>query len=217
MATRAIVIGARGPRRLPRAASRISRWLTVAALFATVTACGGTASNGSSSAASSAANASFDDLVGAGTQLLAHGNASGASQLFAQAVSKRPHDPVGYYDLGVAHAREGRVRQSLADYGGALKADPKYVPALYNLAIAFSHRRPKIAMYFLRRTIALKPDSPTALLHLGLLSYPDPKLRARALQDLKRAIVLEPSLEASIPPALRARVRATRLVKSSGG
>jgi hypothetical protein len=72
-------------------------------------------------------------------------------------------------------------------------------------------------MFFLRRAIELKPDSPTALLHLGLLSYPDPKLRADALQDLKRAIVLEPSLEASIPPELRARVLATHLAERSGG
>lgn len=216
MVTRAIVSGGRGLRRLPRAPSKIARWLAVAALLATLNACGG-ANNSASSAASSAANASFDDLVGAGTQLLAHGNAAAASQLFQQAVAKHPQDPVGYYDLGVAHAREGLVRQSFADYGGALKVDPKYVPALYNLGIAYAARRPRIAIYFLRRAIQLKPDSPTALLHLGLISYGYPKLRADALQDLKRAIVLEPSLAASIPPQLRARVRATRLSKSANG
>jgi tetratricopeptide (TPR) repeat protein len=103
--------------------------------------------------------------------------------------------------------------QSLADYGGALKADSKYVPALYNLGIAFSERRPRVAIFFLRRAAQLKPDSPTAFLQLGLIEIRYPKLRAQALQDLKRAIVLDPSLSAHIPPQLRARVRATHLRK----
>jgi tetratricopeptide (TPR) repeat protein len=183
-----------------------------------VAGCGGTSNVSATSAAS---HASFENLIGAGTQLLAHGNAAAAAQLFAQAVARQPHNPVGYYDLGVAHAKEGLRRQSLADYGGALKADPKYVPALYNLGIAFSTFRPRVAMFYLRRTIELKPDSPTALLHLGLIAYRSPKLRSDALQDLKRAIVLEPSLIGAIPSQLRARVRATHLVKrttpSTGG
>ena len=193
-----------------KARSRIAPWLVVAAVLATVTACGGASSNSATSAAS---HASFDDLVGAGTQLLTHGNAAAAAQLFQQAVAKQPHNPVGYYDLGVAHAKEGLRRRSLADYGGALQADPKYVPALYNLGIAFSDRRPRAAIFYLRRAIELKPDSPTALLHLGLIAYRHPKLRADALQNLKRAIVLEPSLIDTIPAQLRARVRATHVVK----
>ena len=212
MAARAIVIRAGGLRRLPRAASRIARWLAVAALLATVTACGGA---GDKSATSAASHASFDALVGAGTQLLAHGNAAAAAQLFQQAVAKQPHNPVGHYDLGVAHAKEGLRRQSLADYAGALQADPKYVPALYNLGIAFSDQRPRAAIFYLRRAIELKPDSPTALLHLGLIGYRYPRLRSAALQNLKRAIVLQPVLIDSIPAQLRARVRATHVVNKT--
>jgi tetratricopeptide (TPR) repeat protein len=210
MAARAIVIRAGGLRRLPTAPPRCTRWLVIAALLATVTACGGSSAN---SATSVASHASFDDLIGAGTQLLARGNAAGAAQLFEQAVKKQPDDPVGYYDLGVAQAKEGLRRQSLADYGGALKADSKYVPALYNLGIAFSERRPRVAIFFLRRAAQLKPDSPTAFLQLGLIEIRYPKLGAQALQDLKRAIVLDPSLIAHIPRQLRARVRATHLRK----
>jgi tetratricopeptide (TPR) repeat protein len=209
MAARAIVIRAGGLRRLPTALPRWTRWLVIAALLATVTACGGSSAN----TATSVAHASFDDLIGAGTQLLARGNAAGAAQLFQQAVKKQPDSPVGYYDLGVAQAKEGLRRQALADYGGALKADSKYVPALYNLGIAFSQRRPRVAIFFLRRAAQLKPDSPTAFLQLGLIESRYPKLRAQALQDLKRAIVLDPSLIVHVPPHIRARVRATHLRK----
>jgi tetratricopeptide (TPR) repeat protein len=199
----------------------MARYVVLVGLLATVTACGSDGNDSVSSAAASAAHASFDDLVGAGTQLLARGNAAAAAQLFHQAAAKQPQNPVGYYDLGVAHAREGLRRQSLGDYGSALKADPKYVPALYNLGIAFSERRPRVAMYFLGRAVELKPDSPTALLQLGLIAYRYPMLRPAALQDLKRATVLEPSLQSSIPVQLQARVRATRLKKphtaASGG
>ena len=196
MAARAIVIRAGGLGRLPKAASRIARWLVVAALLASVTACGGA---GSKSATSAASHASFDALVGAGTQLLAHGNAAAAAQLFQQAVAKQPHNPVGHYDLGVAHAKEGLRRQSLADYAGALNQDPKYVPAMYNLAISFIDRNPLVSIYYLRRVTQLRPDSPTAWLHLGLLSYRIPRCaRLRSWRSNERSFSSRGSAGASL-------------------
>jgi tetratricopeptide (TPR) repeat protein len=172
--------------------------------------CGG--SNGGGRAKS---HASFDELIGAGQHLLDRGNDLAAARAFQQAIAKKPTSPVGYYDLGVVYGREGQRRASLTQYARALHADKNYVPALYNYGVGFVHYQPPLAIYFFRRVLALQPDSPTALLNLGLLLSAGPRGQAHALRLMKRAVLLQPSLYASIPSGLRAVVRQTKLPRRS--
>lgn len=190
----------------------VSTWLrrgaTPVLVACAVVACG----SGAVKAQKSDAN--FADLIGAGTQLLDHGNPSAAAQLFQQAIAKNTKNPVGYYDLGVAYSREGQRHSALTQYAKALHENASYVPALYNYGVAFEQKRPGLAIYFFRKVIEIQPRSPTALLNLGLLIHQgNPKAPRAGLKPLKRAVTLQPSLYAAIPASLREAVRRTKLPK----
>jgi Tfp pilus assembly protein PilF len=178
------------------------RMVALVALAApTLAACGG--SSKKSSTSSSPPKASFSVLIGAGMDLLRQGNASAAKQLFAQAVAREPNNPVGHYDLGVALQRVGDSRGALRQYRLALARDPRYTPALYNEAVIIAPHDPALAIFYYRRVLAIKPDSPTALLNLGLLEAASHWPRRIVKKTLRRAVHLDPSLRADIPNSLR--------------
>lgn len=163
---------------------------------------------GDSSKSTASSGADYSTLVGAGVALLGKGNVGAAEQLFTQAIAKDPDAPVGHYDLGVAYQRAGDVNDALVQYSRALLVNSHYVPALFNQAEIYSSRNPLLAMFYYRQVIRIQPRSPTAFLNLGLLEYPSDQ--AQALPDLARAVQLQPSLRAQVPPPLLARLPRTK-------
>ncbi len=136
------------------------------------------------------------------------GNASGAKQLFEQAVGIEPKSAVARYDVGVVDQAEGEAKQALDAYRQAVSRDPRFPPALYNEATVLSATAPLRAMALYRKVIVLQPDSPTALLNLGLLELGFKSMQILAITDLRHAIRLEPSLQSSIPPSVQAEMAA---------
>lgn len=165
-----------------------------------VTACGG----GHKNTGNPDSHASYSTLVGASVALLGKGNPSAAEQLLQHAITKNPHSPVAYYDLGVAYQRQGNTRQAARNYLHAIAVDRNYVPALFNQAEIFAKRNAPLAIFYYRRIIHLKPDSPTAYLNLGLLEAATKALHRQALKDLVQAVKLDPSLRQQVPAPLRA-------------
>lgn len=174
-------------------------------LSALVAACAlaGCSSGPSTAPPSTAHPASYPVLVDAGEHLLSDSNFNAAEQLFQQAIAREPSSPVAYYDLGVTYGRAGSPRLALHAYREALAADPKYVPALYNRALLVAVSNPPLAEFELRQILALQPDSPTALFHLGLLDVANSALRPAGLRELRRALTLQPTLRAELPPSVR--------------
>jgi tetratricopeptide (TPR) repeat protein len=162
---------------------------------------------GGASSTNSTTTADFGTLIGAGIQLLRSGNAGAAEQLFQQAIAKQPKDPVGYYNLGVAYQQDGKPRLALRQYRLATRHDPQYVPALYNEAVLFTARDKATAMFLYREVISIKPDSPTALLNLGLLEASVSGFERLAYGHLTKAIRLDPTLRAEVSGALMTHLR----------
>ncbi len=173
--------------------------VAVLAVFAVLmlAGCGGTSSH-----------ASYATLVDEGMKLLQRGDPKGAVQRFQQAVARNSASPVAYYDLGVAYQRQGNVQQARRAYGLAIHNDPGYVPALYNQAGLYADTFPPLAIFYYRRIIHIKPNSPTAYLNLGLLEAGWPPLRKQAVRDLAQAVKLDPSLRTAVPASLRAHLPA---------
>jgi Tfp pilus assembly protein PilF len=173
----------------------------VALAACALAACGGSSKKSSTSV--STPKASFAVLIGAGVDLLRKGNTSAARQVFAQAVAREPSNPVGHYDLGVVLQREGKLREALRQYRLALARDSRYTPALFNEAVLIAPRDPALAIFYYHRILGIKPDSPTALLNLGLLEAKSGLPRKIVLKYLRRAVALDPRLRADIPVQLR--------------
>ena len=157
--------------------------------------------------ATTVAASRFTTLINAGILLLRHDNASAATQLFQQAIQADPRNPIGYYNLGVVDQTERDVGAALREYRLAVEADPRYVPALYNEAVALSGTDRAQAISLYQEVISLQPDSPTALLNLGLLDFGTGR-RSQGKVLLRRAVKLEPSLESKIPASIHAEVAA---------
>jgi Flp pilus assembly protein TadD len=164
-------------------------------------ACGG--SGKKSSTAESTPKASFSVLIGDGMNLLRQGKTAQAEQVFTQAVAREPKNPVGHYDLGVALQQSGDRLDAVRQYRLALAQDSTYTPALYNEAVIIAPRDPALAIFYYRRIVAIKPNSPTAFLNLGLLQAATGWPRKSVLKSLRRALALDPSLRADIPARLR--------------
>lgn len=183
-------------------------WLrAIAAAMATALAiagCGGSSGH----AQNPDARDSYATLIRGGTKRMQKGSASAAARLFREAIDKQPQNPIAYYDLGVAQSAQGLRKSSLADYAHAIENDPRYVPALYNLGVAFMQTDPQTAMYYFSRVLQLKHDSPTAYFNLGLLELSQKRLRARGLRALAAAVKLDPSLRAQVPAPLRSQLPA---------
>lgn len=157
-----------------------------------LSACGG--SDKKTSGTTIAPNAPFSVLIGAGVHLLHQGHTSAATQLFTRAVARKPANPVGYYDLGVALQRAGNVRAALREYRLAVVRDPGYTPALFNEAVLVAPTDPALAIFYYRRILAIKPKSPTAMLNLALAERADHWPRRYVLKTLRQAVKLDPSL-----------------------
>jgi Tfp pilus assembly protein PilF len=182
-----------------RGALRVLALGVLAALA--LTACGG--SDKKSSTSTTRPKASFAALIGAGMDLLRQGNTTAAEQLFAQAVARDPTNPVGHYDLGVALQRAGNSHGALRQYRLAVAHDARYTPALFNEAVLMAPRDPALAIFYYRRIVAIRPNSSTAFLNLGLLEAAHRYPRRSVLASLRRALALDPRLRADIPARLR--------------
>jgi tetratricopeptide (TPR) repeat protein len=150
--------------------------------------------------------APYASLVGAGIVLLRQGNTSAAEQLFNQAIAKNPSDPVAHYNLGVVYQGLGDRKDALRQYRLAVNDDPRYTPALYNAAVLIAPRDPPLAIFYYRRVIAIKPNSPTALLNLALLQARAGWPRKIVVNELRQAVAIQPSLIADVPRRFRAQV-----------
>jgi Tfp pilus assembly protein PilF len=173
-------------------------------VICTLSACSGSGRASGDSATTTPADY-FQTLIHAGMHLLRQGNSSAAEQLFQQAIRRDPDSPVGYYDLGVVYQEQGQSSQALHQYKLAIHANPRYISALYNGAVIIAGQNPQQAMSLYRRIVAIQPDSPTALLNLGLLEAKTND-DTRAVGDLREAVKLDPGLSSKVPTPLRAQV-----------
>ncbi len=180
--------------------SRIAACAVVAAtLVAVASGCGSSSSGGQ--------KASPGNLLAAALQLQQQGKLNAAKQLYEQVVQAQPDNYYAHYDLGVIAQQAGDDTGALADYGAALTANPKYVPALYNEATIYAKTDPALAITTYRQVLAIQPVAPTAALNLGLLEFAHGQ-RQQGLHDLGIAITQDSSLLAQIPKHLQHLVQA---------
>jgi tetratricopeptide (TPR) repeat protein len=171
----------------------------MAGLACSLGACGGSSSPTKTTFTSTA---SYSTLLNAGVHLLRQGNSSAAEQLFQQAIAKDPGGAVAHFDLGVIYQGAGERADALRQYQQALRVDSHYARALFNEAVLLAPHNAALAIYYYRQVVSIQPDSPTALLNLGLLENETKSLHARAVLDLRAAVKLDPSLRARIPAPL---------------
>jgi len=106
------------------------------------------------------------------------------------AAAERPEDHV---NLALLYAQMGRTSDAESELQTALRLDPRYVPAMVNLADLYrAQNRDEAGQRWLEKAIAAAPDAGEPIFALGLLKVRQ-KQYQEALSLLARATKLQPA------------------------
>lgn len=149
--------------------------------------------------AEAAVNATVQPLFLSAYNLQRAGKLADAQAEFLKIVADDPVNYYAYYDLGLIYQETNHDSVATIDYEKALLIDPKFQPALYNLASLETTSDPSAAISLYQQLQALRPSNGAAVaFNLGLLYLGLGKSSAGVAQ-LKYAIGLEPSLASRVP------------------
>jgi len=143
-----------------------------------------------------------DKLVEQGLNAESVGQSAQAVKDFEAATVQNPADTYAYYDLGVIYQTKLNEPTLATDaYQKALLANPKYQPAMFNLAIVQTPTDPQAAINTYNQLLMLNANDANVLFNLGLLliaqNQPTP-----GHADLQKAIMLQPSLASRVPKGI---------------
>lgn len=166
--------------------------LTLALAFA-ATACGGDdKADGSSANATGTKKATA--TLNEGLKAHADGDLTRATEFYNETLKLDSSNKFAYYNLALID--EARSNYGLAEqkYREALKSDPEYGPALFNLAILRTGPDPSEAISLYERALKANPKDASAWLNLGLLQRASGQ-KAEGDESVRKAIVLNPRLK----------------------
>ena len=139
-------------------------------------------------------------LLNAGLQAEVQGDYKTAQAKFEDLLKVDSTNKFANYNLGYIAQTVDKDNSTAAKYyAAAIKADPQYGPALYNLAIietANGDEAKAIDLY--KRAITADPTDANANLNLGFLLYKTGD-KAGADAAFRKAIALNPALKQRIP------------------
>jgi tetratricopeptide (TPR) repeat protein len=139
-------------------------------------------------------------LLNAGLQAEVQGDYKTAQAKFEDLLKVDSNNKFANYNLGyIAQTANKDNATASKYYAAAIKTDPQYGPALYNLAIietANGNTPTAIALY--KRAVTADPTDANANLNLGFLLYQTGD-KAGADAAFRKAIALNPALRQRIP------------------
>jgi tetratricopeptide (TPR) repeat protein len=158
------------------------------------------------SGSGSVATGSPNQLLNAGVAALNSGKTTTARADFEAILTTDPSNKYGDnkiadYDLGVIDQTQGNTSGAITNYQAAIKIDPNYTGAEYNLAIAETASNPTGAIALYRQVIASSPTDVNAIYNLGLLLYESGQ-KTEGDTYLNQAIQMAPSLAKKLPPGV---------------
>jgi tetratricopeptide (TPR) repeat protein len=151
---------------------------------------------------SPSASSSADSLVSQGLSAESSGQTQQAVKDFTAALAKEPTNAIAYYDLGVVYQQNlNEPTQAATEYNKALLVNPKYKPAMYNLAIIDTSSDPQAAINLYNQLLALNPNDANVNFNLGLLLISQHQT-TQGDADLKKAILISPALAKRVPAGI---------------
>jgi tetratricopeptide (TPR) repeat protein len=140
------------------------------------------------------------ELLNAGLQAEVQGDYATAKKNFEELLKADSTNKFAHYNLGyIAQTQDKNGTEATKHYEAALKTDPEYGPALYNLAIiktASGDDAGAIVLY--QRAGTANPTDANTQLNLGFLLFKTGDKRG-AEEAFRKAISLNPALRSRIP------------------
>jgi Flp pilus assembly protein TadD len=131
----------------------------------------------------------------------ARGNLPLARSDFGAILSVDPANVDAYFDLGVVDQKAGLSGLAATEYQQAFFLNPRFAPALFNLAILTTPTSPSKAIALYRQILTIKPGDANTEFNLGiLLVRAGQSVEGQAM--LENAIHTSPSLRSSLPTGI---------------
>jgi len=139
-------------------------------------------------------------LIHKGLAAEGQGDYAYAKKIFEELLKADSTNKFAHYNLGyIAQTQDRDDTEATKHYEAALKTDPEYGPALYNLAIIKTANGDDAgAILLYQRAGTANPSDANTQLNLGLLLYKTGDT-AGADAALREAISLDPELRSRIP------------------
>lgn len=139
-----------------------------------------------------------DDELERGKQLLARGDASGASALLKRAAERRKTDADAWYHYGLALARVGKAKDARKAFERAAKLRPDWADAHAGLAFSLlSLNKPRDAESAAQRALASNPQHGEAHYVIAYLRFNEEKF-PEALSEAEAALRDKPDFAAAL-------------------
>lgn len=161
----------------------------------------GTSAGSATRTVSAAAVKEANTLVESGLRAQSAGQLGQALRDYEQATAKDSGLAVAYYDIGTIHQQQHSIGAAEQAYERALAVDPRYKPALFNLAILLTPNDPPRAESIYRQLLALNAQDADVNFNFGLLLIAQGQ-SAEGHQDLRKAIALDPTLAQRVPAGI---------------
>ena len=141
-----------------------------------------------------------DQLLNAGLQAEVQGDYATAKKNFEELLKAEPTNKFAHYNLGyIAQTQDKNGTEAAKQYEAALKTDPEYAPALYNLAIIKTANGDDAgAILLYKRAATANPTDANTQLNLGFLLFKTGD-KGGADEAFRKAIALSPAIRSRIP------------------
>ncbi len=141
-----------------------------------------------------------NDLIAKGLEANRDNKLAEAARFYRQALVHDPENKFAYYNLGFIDQSAGRPRTAEFKYRLSLESDPRFAPALFNLATILTSTDQDAAVEMYEDLLEIQPDNAAAHLNLGFVLREQGD-NTRAEREFDRAVALEPSLQERVDAA----------------
>jgi Tfp pilus assembly protein PilF len=169
-------------------------WRTrlVAAATAVIVALG-VAACGDDGGGEKLTTAQVNAAVASALKNLQEGRIDAAKEGFEKVLDSDGENKFAHYNLGYIAQTQGDLGEAEDQYRAALKTDPRFAAALYNLAIVVTPDDAEEALDLYRQAIEANPNDANAHYNLGLLLRKRGKT-AEGNAQIQQAVQLNPDL-----------------------
>jgi hypothetical protein len=144
---------------------------------------------------------SSSQLVAAGLAAGRAGDVQRAFDDYTLAAARDANNKFARYDLGTIYQLRGDATDAASQYRAALRIDPKFGDALYNMGVLEAPVDPTSAINYYTQDLKVQPTNASANFNLGVLLIEHGK-RAEGYLDLEAGLRLNPALAADIPAGI---------------
>jgi hypothetical protein len=142
-----------------------------------------------------------NELVSSGLAAEHAGDLNQALSYYKATAVRDPKNKYAPYDIGHIYQERGQNEAAASEYRLALRIDPQFADALYNMGVLETTSNPAAAILFFTHDLQVTPTNASANFNLGVLLIEHGQA-TKGYTYLETGLRLNPALAADVPPGI---------------